>query len=220
MGRARPHFSWRRGVGWGGVKYFKSNAKVSLAHSHPPSHIIRNTKENQLLLRRLPRICVYIYIYANISPHFPIYCHIFLYVFQQVPVFGSYICCHMLLNVSQYCLILSYIFFPYVLIFLLYIPRDFPIQNVQIGSNIFGSREHGIIIPIGIPYGAFFSLWSLFFSPVGGAAMIWAAKVPRRHMLGHAIPTGCCSKNSRVGRRSVTVGIKGIAAEGVCIYMQ
>ena len=49
--------------------------------------------------------------------------------------------------------------------------------------------------------------------------MIWAAKVPRRHMLGHAIPTGCCSKNSRVGRRSVTVGIKEIAAEGVYILI-
>ena len=50
--------------------------------------------------------------------------------------------------------------------------------------------------------------------------MIWAAKVPRRHMLGHAIPTGCCSKNSRVGTEWVTVGIKGIAAEGVYINME
>ena len=146
------------GVGWGGVKYFKSNAKVSLAHSHPPSHIIRNTKENQLLLRRLLRICVYIYI-CKYLPHFPIYCLIFSYVCKQVPTFCSYICCYMLLYVSQYCLILSYIF-SHMFWYFCYIFLEI-FQYVQIGSNIFGSREHGIIIPIGIPYGAFFSALEL-----------------------------------------------------------
>ena len=124
MGRARPHFFWRRG-GWGGVKYFKSNAKVSLAHSHPPSHIIRNTKENQLLLRRLLRLCVYIYmqIFAALS-------YILSYIFICLQI-GSYVLFLYLLLYALICFallfhIVPYIF-PYVLILLLYIPRDFPI---------------------------------------------------------------------------------------------
>ena len=74
----------------------------------------------------------------------------------------------MLLYVSHYCLTLtlSYIFFQMFLYFCYIFLEIF--QYVQIGSNIFGSREHGIIIPIGIPYGAF------LFSPVGGAAIAWA----------------------------------------------
>ena len=129
---------------------------MSLAHSHPPSHIIRNTKENQLLLRRLLRICVYIYI----CKYFHTLSYILSYIFICFPI-SSCIWFLYLLPCAPMCFaILSHpvlYIFPCVLIFLLYIPRDFPIQNVQIGSNIFGSREHGIIIPIGIPYGAFFS---------------------------------------------------------------
>ena len=108
MGRARPHCLGRRAVGWGGVKYFKSNAKVSLSHSHPPSHIIRNTKENQLLLRRLFRIGVYTY--ANISSHLPIYRPIFnmfsnRFRFLYLVLIFVAICSYMFHNIVSYCLI-------------------------------------------------------------------------------------------------------------------
>ena len=96
-------------VGWGGVKYFKSNAKVSLAHSHPPSHIIRNTKENQLLLRRLLRICVYIYIYMQIFPHTFLYIVLYFYMcsnrFLYLVLIFVAICSYMFHNIVSYCLI-------------------------------------------------------------------------------------------------------------------
>ena len=37
------------GVGWGGVKLTESNAKMSLAYSHPPSHNISNNADRETI---------------------------------------------------------------------------------------------------------------------------------------------------------------------------
>ena len=128
---------------------------MSLAHSHPPSHIIRNTKEKQLLLRRLLRICVYIYI----CKYFPTFSYILSNIFICFRI-GSYIWFLYLLLYAPVCFaILSYTvlyMFPYVLILLRYILKDFPIC-----SNRFQYFSNN-------------SLRSLFFSPIGGAAIAWA----------------------------------------------
>ena len=58
----------------------------------------------------------------------------------------------------MFCYIFPHVF-PTCLVFFQYFRYIFfhICQYVQICSNIFGFREHRIIIPIGIPYGVFFS---------------------------------------------------------------
>ena len=40
------------GVGWGGVKFILSNDTLGHAHSHPPSHNIRNTFDRESCANR------------------------------------------------------------------------------------------------------------------------------------------------------------------------
>ena len=104
---------------------------------------------------------------------FPTLSYILFYIFICLQI-GSYILFLYLLLYAPICFAILFhtvlYLFPYVLILLLYIPEGFPICSNRF--QYFGSREHGRIIPIGSPYGAF------FVSPIDGAAIAWAQECP------------------------------------------
>ena len=117
----------------------------------------------------------------------------------------------MLLYVSQYCLILSYIF-SHVFWYFCYIFLEI-FQYVQIGSNICGSREHGIIIPIGIPCGAFFSALLVVLPLPGHKSAKALALAP-----GDAIPTSWKDGGGSWCWGSVTPASKELRRRG-CILI-
>ena len=113
-------------------------------------------------------MCIYIYMQI-----FPTLSYILFYIFICLQI-GSYILfLHLLLHAPICFAILSHIvlyIFPYVLIFLLYIPRDFPICSNRFQYFwVQGTRHNNSY---------WNSLRSFFFSPIGGAAIAWAQECP------------------------------------------